>query len=57
MSRLIETHSARNPRLLLFHGVVAGLLVLLVSGLAYRQLFKTGLYSERERLQNQRRRA
>ena len=55
MSRLIETHSARNPRLLLFHAVVAGMLVLLASGLAYRQLFKTGLYSERERLQNQRR--
>ena len=55
MSRLIETHSSRNPRLLLFHGFIAGLLVLLVCGLAYRQLFKTGLYSERERLQNQRR--
>lgn len=55
MSRLIETHSARNPRLFLFHGIVVGLLAVLVSGLAYRQLFKTGLYHERERLQNQRR--
>jgi penicillin-binding protein 2 len=55
MSRLIETHSARNPRLLLFHGVVAGLVLTLVGGLAYRQLLKTGLYNERERLQNQRR--
>jgi penicillin-binding protein 2 len=55
MSRLIETHSARNPRLLLFHGLLVGMLTLLVSALAYRQLFKTVLYSERERLQNQRR--
>jgi len=55
VSRLIETHSARNPRLHLFHGIVAGLLIVLVGGLAYRQLFKTGLYNERERIQNQRR--
>ncbi len=55
MSKLIESHSARNPRLLFFHGLIAGMVVLLVGGLVYRQLFKTGLYSERERLQNQRR--
>jgi penicillin-binding protein 2 len=55
VSRLIETHSARNPRLLLFFGIVSGLLLVLVGGLAYRQLLKTGLYNERERLQNQRR--
>jgi penicillin-binding protein 2 len=55
VSRLIETHSGRNPRLPFFYALVAGLVVVLVSGLAYRQLFKSGLYSERERLQNQRR--
>lgn len=55
MSRLVETHRARNPRLFLFHGIVAGLLAVLAGGMAYRQLFKSGLYSERERLQNQRR--
>jgi penicillin-binding protein 2 len=55
VSRLIEAHSARNPRLLFFHGVIAGIVLLLVGGLAYRQLFKTSLYSTRERLQNQRR--
>jgi penicillin-binding protein 2 len=55
VSRLIETHSARNPRLLLFHGVVAALLLLLTSGLVYRQLFRTTLYNERERLQSLRR--
>lgn len=55
MSRTIETHSARNPRLFLFHGVVIGLLTVLTTGMAYRQLFRSGLYNERERLQNQRR--
>jgi len=55
VSRTIETHRARNPRLFLFHGIVVTLLTVLVSGMAYRQLFTTGLYSERERLQNQRR--
>ncbi len=55
MSRLIETHSARNPRLLLFSGIVAVLLTVLVGGLAYRQLFKAVFYNERERHQNQRR--
>ena len=55
MSRLIETHRARNPRLFLFYGVIAAMIALLASGVAYRQLFKTILYSERERLQNQRR--
>ncbi len=55
MSRLIETHSARNPRLFLFHGIVAALITVLACGVAYRQLFNTLLYSERERLQSQRR--
>ena len=55
MSSSIETHRARNPRLFLFHGIVVGLLTLLISALAYRQLFKALVYSERERLQNQRR--
>ena len=55
MSRLIETHSARNPRLLLFFGIVTVLLLTLIGGLAYQQLFKTVFYNERERQQNQRR--
>ncbi len=40
---------------MLFHGLVALLAVVLVSGLAWRQLLHNALYSERERLQNQRR--
>ncbi len=55
MSRLIESRTHRNPRLLLFHGAVIGLVVVLTCGLAYRQLLTTGLYTERERLQNLRR--
>ncbi len=40
---------------MIFYGAVVALVVVLTSGLAYRQLFKTGLYTERERLQNLRR--
>lgn len=52
---LIERRTHKNPRLLMFYGVVAGIVVILACGLGYRQLFKSGLYSERERLQNLRR--
>ena len=55
MSRTIETHSAHNPRLLAFYGCIAALVLILSAGVAYRQLFRSVLYSERERLQSQRR--
>ncbi|MDP1579133.1 MAG: penicillin-binding transpeptidase domain-containing protein [Candidatus Didemnitutus sp.] len=56
MSRpTIESHSARHPRLMVFYALIAVMLLTLISGMAYRQLFTSGLYSERERLQNQRR--
>src|SRR5258708_6199969 len=55
MSRTIETHRAHNPRLLVFHGIVAVLMLVLAGGMAFQQLFRTLKYSERERLQNQRR--
>ena len=55
MSTLVETHSARNPRLLLFHAIAVLLGAVLVGGLAYQQLFRREVYSERERLQSQRR--
>lgn len=51
----IETHAARSPRFLVFHALVAALVLTLGGGMAYRQLFKSGLYSDRERVQNQRR--
>jgi penicillin-binding protein 2 len=55
MSRLIETRTHRNPRLLLFHGAVIGLVLVLGCGLAYRQLFNSGKYADRERVQSLRR--
>ncbi|MBA4137543.1 MAG: peptidoglycan glycosyltransferase [Opitutus sp.] len=41
--------------MLVFYGVIGAIVLTLTSGMAYRQLFKSGLYSERERIQNQRR--
>lgn len=55
MSRTIETHSARNPRLLVFHGLILALMLVLTGGMAYRQILQTVRYSEREKQQNQRR--
>ncbi len=56
MSRpTIEAHASRQPRLLVLYGIVAAIVVTLASSMAYRQLFKSGLYTERERIQNQRR--
>ena len=55
MSRLIERRTRKNPRLLVFYGIVIAIVLVLASGLAYRQLFNSGLYAERERLQNLRR--
>ncbi len=56
MSRpTIESHSARNPRILVFYALVALIVLVLLGGMAYRQLFKSGVYAERERIQNQRR--
>lgn len=51
----IETHASSNPRILVFYGIVAAIVAVLVGGMAYRQLLKSGLYTERERIQNQRR--
>jgi len=55
VNRLIERRVHKNPRLLPFFGVVVALVCVLTTGLAYRQLFHSGLYAERERLQNLRR--
>jgi penicillin-binding protein 2 len=55
VNRLIERRTHKNPRLLLFYGVVVAIVAVLTCGLGYRQLFKSGLYAERERLQNLRR--
>lgn len=52
---LVETHRSYDPRIVFFYFVLATLLLTLVGGLAYQQLIKTDIYSERERVQNQRR--
>jgi len=52
---LFETHKGRDPRVTLFHGIIAAMLLILAGGLAYQQLLRTNVYDERERHQTQRR--
>ncbi len=52
---IVETHKNYQPRLVSFYFIFGLLLVVLACGLAYRQLIQTGVFSEREKLQNQRR--
>jgi len=51
----IEYNAAIRSRILFFHLVFAGMILVLFCGLAYRQLLSTEAFQERERLQNQRR--
>lgn len=52
---IMESYRPQHPRILFFHFLIAMMAVVLASGLAYRQIFRSGEYGERERLQNQRR--
>jgi penicillin-binding protein 2 len=52
---LVETHKGYDPRIVSFYPAIAVLLLVLVGGLAYRQLFRADIYGEREKQQNQRR--
>jgi len=52
---IVETHKNYQPRLVAFYFLFGLMLVVLASGLAYRQLIQTGVFSEREKRQNQRR--
>ena len=52
---LVESHKGYDPRIVFFHFIIAALLLVLVGGLAWQQLFKTDVYHDRERTQNQRR--
>ncbi|HEY9154398.1 MAG TPA: penicillin-binding transpeptidase domain-containing protein [Opitutaceae bacterium] len=54
-STLVETHRGWDPRLMLFYPAIAVLLLILVGGLAYQQLFRADNYHEQERQQTQRR--
>jgi len=50
-----HTRKGYNPRVLLFHAVIAALLLVLTAGLVWQQLLRTDQYHERERTQSQRR--
>ncbi|GAB1488579.1 penicillin-binding protein 2 [Opitutaceae bacterium] len=52
---LFEAHKGYNPRIIFFYPVVFLILLILGAGLAYRQLIRTEIYAEREKVQNQRR--
>jgi penicillin-binding protein 2 len=52
---LVETHKGYDPRVIVFYPAIAVLLLILVGGLAYQQLWLTERFHESERKQNQRR--
>lgn len=52
---LVETHKSYDWRIVSFYPLVAILLVIIMAGFAYQQLFKTGEYTESEIQQSQRR--
>lgn len=52
---LVESHTSFQPRVVVFHLLVLGLLLTLGTGLGIQQLVKNPEYRESERMQNQRR--
>src|SRR5476651_2392086 len=52
---LVESHKGYDPRIILFYFILAALLLTLVGGLAWQQLFKERFHSLAEQFQNQRR--
>jgi len=52
---LVESKTGFDPRLVVFHGIVAVLLAILTGGLAYQQILKGAMHHEQERQQNERR--
>jgi penicillin-binding protein 2 len=52
---LVESHKGYDPRLVIFYPLLALVLLVLVGGLAYQQLWRTDQHSDAERTQNQRR--
>ncbi len=52
---VVDTHRGYDPRIVFFYFVLAALLAVLVSGLAFQQLTKFGDHANAERQQNQRR--
>jgi penicillin-binding protein 2 len=52
---VVETRKNYQVRVIFFYFVILGLLLVLGSGLAWRQLLQTDVYHDRERQQNERR--
>ena len=52
---LVESRGGKDPRVTFFHGLIAALLLYLVCGLAYQQLFNAQTHHATERHQDQRR--
>ncbi len=52
---LLESHKGYDPRVILFYFIIALLLAVLATGIAYQQLFKADVHHDRERMQSQRR--
>ena len=52
---LMESHKSYDPRIILFYFILAALMLILASGLAYQQLTRVGQHNDAERQQNQRR--
>src|SRR5579883_1349147 len=53
--RLVEEHRALDTRIVSFYFLIGAALLILIGGLAYRQLLQTGQYDQSERQQTQRR--
>ena len=53
--RLVESHRGYDPRIIFFYFAIAALLLTLVCGLAWQQLFKNRKHHNDEQVQNQRR--
>ena len=53
--RLVASQEANDSRVVSFYFIIGALLLILATGLGYQQLIRTGVYSESERLQTQRR--
>ncbi len=52
---LVESKAGFDPRIVVFYGIVALMLLVLAGGLVYQQLIKGALHHEQERQQNERR--
>lgn len=52
---LFESHKGYDPRIRFFYFITAGLILVLIVGLSYRQIFQSDVNHFKERQQNQRR--